>query len=152
MNFHWSLNDGKSPQISWTLHSFLADLNKTVVWIFSSQPSISNSFSPHSKLLGIVPSARIIIGITVTFMFPRFFSSLARSKYLSPFSLSFNFTLWSVGRYRICTKQNLSKRMKQKILWDFEIQTDDLIQTRKPDQMLVAKKRGAKARQILWPC
>ena len=42
-----------------------------------------------------VPRAPIIIGINVTFMFHSFFNSLARSRYLSFFSLSFNFTLWS---------------------------------------------------------
>ena len=31
MVFHWSLNDGKSPQISKTLLSILTDLNNAVV-------------------------------------------------------------------------------------------------------------------------
>ena len=38
----------------------------------------------------------ITTGITVTLMFHSFLSSLARSKYLSLFSLSLIFTLWSV--------------------------------------------------------
>ena len=42
-------------------------------------------------------TALTIIGITVTFMFHSFFNSLARSKYFSLFSISFMFTLWSVG-------------------------------------------------------
>ena len=42
-----------------------------------------------------VTRAPITIGITVTFMFHCFFNSLARSKYLSFFSISFNFILWS---------------------------------------------------------
>ena len=29
----------------------------------------------------------------------------------------------------------------QKILWDFEIQTDNSIQTRRPDLVLIVKKR-----------
>ena len=44
-----------------------------------------------------VPTAPITIGITITFMSHIFFNSLARSWYLSLFSLSFNFTQWSAG-------------------------------------------------------
>ena len=44
-----------------------------------------------------VSRAPITIGIIVTFMFYSFFSSWARSKYLSLFLLSFNFTLRSAG-------------------------------------------------------
>ena len=44
-----------------------------------------------------VPSTPIIIGITVTFKFNGIFNFLARSRYSSFFSLSFNFTLWSAG-------------------------------------------------------
>ena len=43
---------------------------------------ISKSFILFSKLSGIVPSALITIGITVTFMFHSFFNSLAGSWYL----------------------------------------------------------------------
>ena len=42
---------------------------------------------------GIVPTA--LIGITVTFMFNSVFSSLAKTRYLSLFSVSFIFTPWS---------------------------------------------------------
>ena len=35
----------------------------------SAQPLISNFSSPHPKPLGIVPSAPITIGITITFIF-----------------------------------------------------------------------------------
>ena len=72
MVFHWSLSDSKSPQVSRTLISILADFNNSVV-----------------------PRAPITIGITITFMFHSFFNSLVRSRYLSLFTLSFNFTLWS---------------------------------------------------------
>ena len=37
---------------------------------------------PFRNILGIIPSAPITIGITVTIMFYSFFSSLARSRYL----------------------------------------------------------------------
>ena len=45
----------------------------------------------------IVPKAPITIGTIVTFMFHSFFNSLARLRYLSFFSLSFRFILWSAG-------------------------------------------------------
>ena len=52
-------------------------------------------FSPFTNPLGIVPSTPTTIGIIATFMFHCFFSSLAWSRHLSLFSLSFIFTLWS---------------------------------------------------------
>ena len=36
-------------------------------------------------------------GTIITFMFHSYFNSLARSRYLSFFSLSFSFILWSAG-------------------------------------------------------
>ena len=95
MVVYWSLGDNKSPQVSGTLLSILADLSNAVVWIVSTRPLISNSSSPFTNHLVSVPRAPITIGITITFMFYSFFYSLARSKYLSFFSLSFDFTLWS---------------------------------------------------------
>ena len=56
---------------------------------------ISKFSSPFNKPLVIIPSTPITIGINVTFLFHSFFSSLAKSKYLSLFSLSFIFTLRS---------------------------------------------------------
>ena len=53
MIFNWNLSDSKSLQVSRTLLSILADLN---------------SSNPLTNLLGSVPSAPIIIGITVTLM------------------------------------------------------------------------------------
>ena len=47
---------------------------------------ISKTFSPTNNPFGIVPTAAITIGITVTFMFHSFFSSLAMSRYLSLFT------------------------------------------------------------------
>ena len=49
----------------------------------------------YNNSLGIIRSAPIIVGITVTFMFHSLFYS--RSRYLSLFSLSLDFTLWSAG-------------------------------------------------------
>ena len=80
--FHWSLSDSKSPQVSRTLLSILADLNSTVLWMVSTRVLLSTSSSPLTSPLVTVPSAPITIGITVTFMFRSFFSSQARSQIL----------------------------------------------------------------------
>ena len=42
MVFPWSLSDGKSPQVSLSLLSILADLNNAVVWMISICRQISN--------------------------------------------------------------------------------------------------------------
>ena len=97
MVFHWSLSDSKSPQVSRTLLSILAVLNNAVIWKVSTRPPTSKSSSPFSNPLVTVPNAPIIIGIIVTYMFHSFFNSIARSRYLSLFSHSFNFILWSAG-------------------------------------------------------
>ena len=97
MFFHWSLSDSKSPQVSRTLLSILAVLNDHVVWMVSTCPPTSKSSSPFSNPFVTVPNQPITIGIIVTSMFHSFFNSLARSKYLSFFSHSFSFILWSAG-------------------------------------------------------
>ena len=48
----------------------------TVVWMVSTRPLISNSSSPCTKHLVIVPSAPTTFGIIVTFIFHSFFNSL----------------------------------------------------------------------------
>ena len=85
------------------------DLNNASVWMVSTRTLISKSSSPCISSLVTVPRAPITIGITIPFMFHSlfvcfflfffcfffcFFSSLTRSRYLTYFSLSFNFTLW----------------------------------------------------------
>ena len=97
MVFHWSLSDSKSPQVSRTLFSNLAVLSNAVIWIVSTRPLTSKSSMPFNNPLVIVPNAPITIGTIVTFMFHSFFNSLARSRYLSFFSHSFSFILWSAG-------------------------------------------------------
>ena len=97
MVFHWSLSDSKSPQVSWTRLSILIILSNAIVWIVSTRPPTSKSSSPFNNPLVTVPNAPITIGTIVTFMFHSFFNSLARSRYLSFFSLSFRFILWSAG-------------------------------------------------------
>ena len=95
MVFHWSLIDCKSPQASRTLLSILAVLNSAVVWMVPICPPTSKSSSPFHNPLVTVQKASITIGIIVTFMFHSFFNSLARSRYLSFFSRSLSFILWS---------------------------------------------------------
>ena len=91
--FHWSLSDSKSYQVTRTLLSIRVDLSNVVVRMDSILPRISNSSSPFSRLMVTVPSAYTMIGIILTPMVHNLFSSLARSKYLSIFLLSFIFTL-----------------------------------------------------------
>ena len=94
MVFYWGLSDSKS-QVSRTLLSILAIFNNAVVWMVSTRPHTSKSSSPFINPLVTEPKAPITIGIIVTFMFHSFFNSLERSRYLSFFSLSFSFILWS---------------------------------------------------------
>ena len=91
---HWNLYNSKSHQVSRTLLSILADLNNAVVWMVSTRPLISKSSSSCTIPLVTVPKAQITTGISVTFIVHMFFNSQVRSMYL-PFSLSFNFALWS---------------------------------------------------------
>ena len=95
MVFLWILSDSKSHQVSRTLLSILAVLNNVVVWVVSTRPLISKPSSLLNNLLVTVLKAPITIGINVTFMPQSFFNSLARSRYLSFFSFSFNYILWS---------------------------------------------------------
>ena len=85
MIFHGSLRDSKSLQASRTLLGILADLNNIAVWIVLFLPPISNSSSPFSRPLGIVPNAPITIGIKLTLMLHNVLSSPTKSKYLSLF-------------------------------------------------------------------
>ena len=97
MVFHRSLSDSKSPQVSRTRLGILAVLSNAVVWMVSTRPPISKSSRPFNNPLIIVPKAPITIGTIVTFMFHSFYNFQARSRYLSFFSLSFRFILWSAG-------------------------------------------------------
>ena len=73
MVFHWSLSDNTSPQVSRTLLRILAVLNNDVVWIVSTRPPTSNSFSPFNNPLVTVQKALITICIIVTSLFQSFF-------------------------------------------------------------------------------
>ena len=52
MAFHKSLSDSKSPQVSRTLLSILADLNYALVWMVYVRPPISNSSNPFYQAFG----------------------------------------------------------------------------------------------------
>ena len=95
MVYHWSLSDSKSPQVSRTFLSILAVLNNAVVWMVYTRPPTYKSSSTFDNPLVTVPKAPITIGMIITFMFLSFFNFLARSWYLSLFSHSFSFILWS---------------------------------------------------------
>ena len=97
MVFYWSLSESKFPQVSRTLLSILAVHNNAVVWMVSTRLPTSKSSSPFNNPLVTVPKEPITIGIIVTHMFHSFFNSLARTMYLSFFSHSFSFILWSAG-------------------------------------------------------
>ena len=75
------------------VHRFNHYTTRTPRWMIWALPSISNSFSPLSKSSGIVSSAQITIGATVTFMLHSF---LVLSQVLSS-CLTFcflSFSLW----------------------------------------------------------
>ena len=86
------MSDSKSTRLR-----ILAVLSSAVIWIASTCPPTSKSSRPFNNPLVIVPNATITIGTIVTFMFHSCFNSLARSRCLSFFSLSFIFILWSAG-------------------------------------------------------
>ena len=76
--------------------------------MISPRPLISKSSSPCINPLVTVPRALITLGIIVTFLFHSFVNSLARSRYLSFFSLSFNFTQWAARPVKSTIPQSAS--------------------------------------------
>ena len=96
MDFHWSLSDSKSPQVSKTVLSNLGNLKNAVLWMDSTCLLFSKSSSPFINPSVTVQRAPITIGINITFVF-QFINSLTRSRYLY-FSLSFNFFVVSRDR------------------------------------------------------
>ena len=93
--FQWGLSDSKSPQVSRTRLSILAVLSNAFVWIVSTRPPTSKSSSPFNNPLVTVLNAPIKSQSAQSF--DSFFNSLARSRYLSFFSPTFSFILWSAG-------------------------------------------------------
>ena len=122
MVFHWSLSDSKSPQVSRTLLSILANLN-IIVWIGSTCPLISKSTILMTNPSVAVPRVPIKSGIIISFMFHIFLfpSKVQVLIFLFPF-LQFYFVfcwdskvqnsasslfvvdyykIWSSGRYLV---------------------------------------------------
>ena len=97
MVFHRSLSDNKCHQVSRTLLSIQAIFNNAVIWIVSTRPPTYKPPRPLDNPLVTVPKEPITISTIVTFMIHSFFNSLATSGYLSFFSHSFSFVLWSAG-------------------------------------------------------
>ena len=93
MVFHWRLSDSKSPQFSRTLLNILAVLNNIVVWMVSTHPPTSKSSSPFSNPLVTVQKHTNYDWYN--YHLHVIFNSLARARYLSFFSHSFSFILWS---------------------------------------------------------
>ena len=65
----------KTASLPWTpglFSVFWSKFTTVVVWMVSARPPISNPSSLFTKPLVIVPSAPIITGITITFMFYSF--------------------------------------------------------------------------------
>ena len=89
MVFHRCLSDSKSLQVSRTLLRILADLSNAVVWMVFTRAINSKSSCLCTNHLMTAPSVPITIGLTVTFMFHNFFSTLARSTYSPLFLLFF---------------------------------------------------------------
>ena len=104
---HWSLSHSKSPQISRSLLSISPDLSNALIWMVPTYPLISKSFCSFTNPLGNIPSAPATIGITIIFMFHSFFRSLARSRYLSLFSPSFDLTQCSARTAKSTVQQVL---------------------------------------------
>ena len=69
MVFYWSLRDSKSPQVSRTLLSILADLSNAVVWMVSTL--ISMSSSPCTNPSVTVPRAPITLSCSIFFKIPQ---------------------------------------------------------------------------------
>ena len=91
MIFIWILSVSKSPQVSRTLLSILADLNKAVVWMVSTRLLISKSSNPCVNPLVTVSRAPITIGIIVTFMYHSFFQLRSKVEVLTLLFASFQF-------------------------------------------------------------
>ena len=107
MAFHMTLSDNKCPQVSRTPHSILAYLNDALVWMVSTRFLIFQFSCPFINPLVTVPRLPITISHRHLRVPQLFFNSLGRSRYLSFFSLSFNFTLCSAGTAESTIRQVL---------------------------------------------
>ena len=95
MELHCRLSDNKTPQISRTLLGILTNLNDVVVWMVVSLLLISSPQVAVSIFLSLYRVHQLQLVLLSLPCSIGFFSSLTRSRYLSLFSLSFSFNLWT---------------------------------------------------------
>ena len=93
--FQWSLSDNEIPLVFRNILSNLLDLNNAIVWIVSLFSDSQVFQSLFLILWGFFQVYQFQLVLLIPSCSIGFFSSLARSKYLSHFLLSFNFTLMS---------------------------------------------------------
>ena len=89
VGFHWAMSNSMSPQVFRTLLSILANLNNIVVSLVAYPPLISSLFFKP-----LIPFQVRVLQL-VSLSLPCFPAYLAKSNYLSIFSLSFIFIQWS---------------------------------------------------------
>ena len=99
MVFLWRLSDKQFSQVFRTLLCILADINNTVVWMVLACPPISNTSSPLNKPLRDIPTTPITIIISITFLFHKPFSSLARSKHFLNFFFHLPLSASNIPKY-----------------------------------------------------
>ena len=88
----------EQQQVSRTLLSIPADQNNAVVWMVSSGPQISDSFSLSYQAFGDCSERTSYNWLHCHLQFPKIFSSQVRSMYLSSLFTFFYFTLWFVSK------------------------------------------------------
>ena len=91
---HWILSDNKSPQVSRTLLSILANLSNALVWMIPLVLLFSNTPVPLPIFWLLYEKHQLQLVSPSLSCSPIFSNFLERSRYLSFFSLSFNFTQW----------------------------------------------------------
>ena len=93
MIFHWSLSDSKSPgllSVFWPISTMIEFELSSLVLLFPCPPVPVRILSWLYRTF----QTQLVLSLSSSLVF---FSSLARFKYISLFSLSFSLTLWSAG-------------------------------------------------------
>ena len=126
------------------LLNMLAVLNNAVVWIMLILLPIFNCSNLLSNPLGTIPSTPTIIGIIDSRMFDScfFFSSLARSKYLSLLPLFF-----SLGR--LLEWQNVTEQVLSFLIFFLIISTKSVLLVDITWSVCISKSQGFHASHFL---
>ena len=119
-DLHWSQNDCMFLQLSRILVGTLFDFSHAVVLIVS----IFQISRPLFSFSGFFFWLFLMLGVTITFIFHNFFSSLTR--YLFSFLFSFIFTLWSTEMVASTTWQFFSFCLL-KLPLDFQLSSGYLL-------------------------